>query len=451
MPKLVLLGLSILLQSFYVLFAQTTVVRGKIDDPNLKEIRLAIFEDYFSLKTNILAKSKINQLSFKLEFTLNKPYVARLYGGLYDKQILIEPGASYDIVMINDSTQRLKITQTGGTPGLNNLYVDLLFLFDDFIHKNDRAIMFGKYAKETLQFTQGIKDSLAVQMAHPLIADLINYRSAELEIASRGKSRSKGFVEYLYNSPVNIYQGEYMYFFKDFYSNYFYEIYIKNSAEDIRKNIREQAGYKNIAKAFDTIPYYAGNEELRDLALLYGFTEALYDKENFKAEQIWSIIEEISTSNASTQVKTAASNFLLKNAPIKKGSSVVDIEMYDEKNSVKNLHSFIGKPVYLCFFDPMAETSAIEISALSYLYEKYRDSIHFVAIAVKANAFELQEFKLGNAIKIPLYRTEVVEDLIPFKIRSTIAFFTLDAQGKFVNGNGPLPLFADSELEALAK
>lgn len=451
MRKLVSLFTLFCLHLGYQIYAQTTIVRGRIDDPNLKEIRISIFDDYFSLKNNILAKSKINQLSFKLEFTIDKPYIARLYGGNYDKQLLIEPGTTYDVVIANDSTQRIQVTQTGGTPGLNKLYVDLLFDFDEFIRKNDKAIVFGKFGKEVLNFTTRMKDSLASEMKNPLISDLINYRCAELELISRSKSRSRVYVEYLHKSPISVFGNEYMYFFKEFYSNYFYEIYIKNSSEELRKTIRESNSFSKITPYFDTIPYYSGNEELRDLALLNGLTEALYDKQNFKPEQIWPLIEDISKNNKNAQIRTAAANYITKFAPIKAGASYSDIEIIDEKNQAKSLSSFLGKPLYLCFFDPMTESSALEISALSYLYEKYKDKVHFVPVAVKASAYELQEFKLGNAIKVPVYRTENVEDLIPYKVRNTIAFFLIDAQGKFVNGNGPMPLFADSELEAVSK
>ncbi len=451
MRKLVSLLTLLCLNLGYQIYAQTTVVRGRIDDPNLKEIRISIFDDYFSLKNNILAKSKINQLTFKLEFTIDKPYIARLYGGNYDKQLLIEPGTTYDVVIANDSTQRLKVTQTGGTPGLNKLYVDLLFDFDEFIRKNDKAILFGKYTNEVLKFTAKMKDSLQAEMRNPLIYDIVNYRSAELELIARAKSRSRVYVEYLHKAPIAVFGNEYMYFFKEFYSNYFYEIYIKNSSEELRKTIRENNSFSKIATYFDTIPYYSGNEELRDLALLNGLTEALYDKQNFKPEHIWPIIEDISKNNKFPQIKTAATNYIAKYAPLKPGAMYSDLEIIDEKNNGKNLSSFLGKPVYLCFFDPLTETSALEISALSYLYDKYKDKVHFIPVAVKASAYELQEFKLGNAIKVPLYRTENVEDLIPYKVRNTIAFFLIDAQGKFINGNGPMPLFADAELEAAIK
>lgn len=433
------------------IFAQTTTIKGKVDDPNLKEIRIAIFDDYFSLKNNLLAKSKLISQGFKMDFNIQKPFVARLYGGLYDKQLIIEPGASYEVTLKNDSTQRLIITQSGGTPGINQMYVDLLFEFDEFVTKNEKPIIRGQFTKEILAYTQNLKDSLSTQMQNPLIADLIHYRCAELEMAGRAKSRSKAYVDYLYKMPVNVFGSEYMYFFKEFYSNYFYENYIKNSSTLIREGIKSNKGFNFLAKQFDTIPYYGNNIELRDLALLLGLTEALYDKDVFKNENIWPLIEEISTQNPSAQIKFAAKNYLAKYAPIKKGTAVTDVEIIDEKNQAKMLSSFFNKPVYLCFFDPFAETSAIEISSLTPLFDKYRDQIQFIPVAVKASAYELQEFKLGNAIKVPVYRMENVEDLIPFNIRSTIAFFTIDANGKFVNSSGPMPLFADSELESLAK
>lgn len=447
------LFLVILILSQTALWAQnglTTYVKGRIDDAKLQEIRIAVFEDYFSLKPNILAKAKIKDLQFKLEFNIDKPYVARLYGGLYDKQLILEPGMEYEVYVRNDSTQRLKIVQNNAGSEINKLYVDLLFHFDEFISKNDMKIVRGQYTKEILQFTQNLKDSLQNEMKNPLIADFINYRCAELEIAGRAKSRSKIYVDYLYKEPIHIYGAEFMAFVKDFYGGYFYENYIKNSSEPIRNIIKNQMGWTALSKAFDSIPYYGNKSDLRDLALLVGLSEALYDKDNFDPENIWFLFREAAKKNENEQIRVAATNFLEKYAPLKKGMALPIIDIINEKNKSLSLQSFIGKPIYLCFFDPFTETSTIEISSLSYLYEKYKNSIHFVPVAVKASAYELQEFKLGNGITVPLYRTENVEDLIPFRIRSTIAFFTINAKGEFVNGNGPMPLFADSELEALS-
>ncbi|MBL0911049.1 MAG: TlpA family protein disulfide reductase [Bacteroidia bacterium] len=427
-----------------------TLIKGRVDDPLLKDLRISIFEDYFSLKPRILAKARIQNQTFKAEFQIDKPYIARVYGGLYDKQLIIEPGASYDLNVMNDSTQRLKIQQSGGTPGINDMYLDLLYTFDDFIIDHEKEILRGQYTRQTAAFCQRIRDSLAVTKLNPILQDLLTYRSAELEMVARSKSKSRIFVEYFVRNSPDIYGAEYAYFFKEFYTGVFAEEYMKNSGADILTIINEGKGLAALSTRFDSVPYYGPGQELKELALLYGLMESLGDKKLVKSERVWQLIEELGTKGSSASVRTAASNFVVRLAPLKKGEAAPELEITDEQGKTLKLSDLKGQPVYLCFFDPMTESCALEVSAMVPLYKKFGKQVHFVPVAVKANATDLQEFKFGNGIYLPLYRIDESEAVAPFKVRSVISFLMLDAEGRILNSSAPFPLSAEADLEKLA-
>jgi len=434
-----------------LLQAQNTNVqiRGRVDDPTLKDLRISIFEDYISLKPRILAKARIQNQLFKLDLQIDRPYIARIYGGLYDKQLIIEPGASYELSVANDSTQRLKLQQSGGTEGINDTYLDLLYLFDDFIIDHEREILRGAYARQSSEFCTKLRDSLS-GISSSILKDLITYRCAEIEMVARSKSKSKIFVEYLVRSKPDIYGAEYGYFFKEFYTGIFAEEYMKNSGADIPAIINEGKGLAALLARYDSVPYYGPGAALKELALLYGLMESLGEKKLFKSEQVWLLIEELAAKASSTEARTAATNFVARQAPLKKGQPAPELEITDEQGKTLKLAELKGKPIYLCFFDPLTESCALEVSSMVPLYKKYGSRVHFVPVAVKAGSADLQEFKFGNGIYLPLYRIEESEAVAPYKVRSAIAFFTIDAEGNILNGMAPFPLSAEAEIERLA-
>lgn len=446
------LWILLLVTSPVLLHAQqsNTVVKGRVDDPLLKDLRISVFEDYFSLKPRLLAKARVQNLLFKTEIQIDRPYLVRIYGGMYDKQMIMEPGASYDLTVINDSTQRLKILQSGGTPGINDTYLDLLYTFDDFIIAHEREILHGIYTRQTAAFCTGLRDSLLSPRLSPILQDLLIYRCAELEMVARSKSRSKIFVEYFVQKEPDIYGAEYAYFFKEFYTGSFAQEYVKNNGSDILQIINEGKGLAALSARYDSVPYYGPGEGLKELALMYGLMEALGEKKTIKTEQVWALLEELGTKGSTAYVRTAASNFVARQAPLKKGLPAPELELTDEQGKTLKLSDLQGKAVYLCFFDPLTESCALEVSSMVPLYKKFGKDVHFVPIAVKASASDLQEFKYGNGIYLPLYRIEESEAVAPYKVRSAIAFFTIDAGGHIISSSAPFPLSAEAELERLA-
>ncbi len=242
---------------------------------------------------------------------------------------------------------------------------------DLFVLKDVQQVEFIKRVKN-------FKDEVSIEYAADTSDYFLNYVKYSVglnvdQIKFLGSpSIDDKFSFYIDSLPISYRHDKYMEYVNSFYNRYYFSL---NS--ETRKAIYE-AVIRSDAKTFLNVLHadnYLKNTELTELVALKILFESLNTQEFPKSNAI-SLVEQLESMVSNENLRVIVRNILARYNELKVGSKLKDFKL----NPSVSLNLYLGKHVYIHFFDPKNQKSLSEVAPLKKLYEKYGKHIQFITI-----------------------------------------------------------------------
>lgn len=352
--------LFLCLSPLFVL-ADNVTITGRVNRPEAL-VRLMVYDDLLNMHETLVAQTTADDRGFFiLEGQVEKTMPAAIFVGLESVDLVVVPGASYEVSIIvpevdpnasyfdrESPTLRVKRATDKGVYRqliLSEEIIDgyVLNYFDELFRR--RQVRYLDSIKVTIQDELDIKNEYVLQ--HNA------YKIASVQMAVNADGGQKVIKEFYDGKPVLYQCMAYMELFKDLFKNY------ELNDEFARRN-----------------------PELSDLVHIYqlrGLYYEDYQSRNWVKKQL----QTISQKSKSLEIRTLISNTLNRFDRFAQGSDAPDFELQCSDGSTVKLSDYSGTMVLLQFVDGNSPTVEHQFEVLSDLHHQWQDSVQLITVSTK--------------------------------------------------------------------
>ncbi len=348
--------------SFFELPAQNVTVTGRVNRPNAS-MRLMVYDDLLNMHETMVAETNADAKGFfLLEGKVDQILPASIYVGLESVDLVITPGASYEVsITIPDvdphasyfdrpsPAMRVKTATDKGVYRqliLSEEIIDgyVLNYFDELFRR--RQLRYLDSIRATIDAEMDIKNDYVIQ--HNA------YKIASIQMALNADGGLKVIKEYYDGKPVLYHCLAYMDLFKDLFKNY---------------EVTEE--------------FKSRNPKLAELIAIYHFRGEYYNEIPRLRGAVKKKIQAFKTRSKYPETQLIVSNMLAKFDKFAPGSPAVDFELKDVNGSSVKLSDYKDKVVVLQFVEGTSRTVEHQFEVLADLHHQWQDQVQLITITTK--------------------------------------------------------------------
>lgn len=385
---------------------QPIVINGKAPFAKNKELRFYTYDDLLSKNLTYEKSATVNEnglfsVSFSdiKEITMLTINYNLTYGSIY-----VEPGHTYELELYTDSTliDRVDAEMLGNYIQINCLNNDSnelnwkLNYFDQyytyFMYYNGAAII--RHAPKTVydSLLNIIKERFPLSdEAHDFYSVYVRYKIAAIESLYFDKSKDKVFKKYLETPYVYYENPAYMDFIDMFFEDYLYSGTQKITKAMLYQDINEQNNYYKLLDDLGKDPLLK-NEIIRELVLIKGLWELRAYKDEFKLENLESMLKTLARKTKFPEHRQIADDQLKSFKSLQVGSRFPAFDFVDIKGNHVTSEQYKGKYLYMQFFTTYCQDCIREMLILKYLHETYGDRVEFLSVMLDFEPVHLYHF-----------------------------------------------------------
>lgn len=344
------------------LMAQNVTVSGRVNRPNAL-MRLMIYDDLLNMHETQVAETNADAKGFFiLEGKVDQTLPASIYVGLESVDLVITPGASYEVsIAIPDvdpqasyfdrpsPTLRVKTATDKGVYRqliLSDEIIDgyVLNYFDELFRR--RQSRYLDSIRATIDAEMDIKNDYVIQ--HNA------YKIASIQMALNADGGQKVIKEYYDGKPVLYTCMAYMDLFKDLFKNY-----------EVTEEFRNR------------------NPKLAELITIYHLRSSYYNEIPRLRGAVKKQIQAVKTRSKYPETQQMVTNMLTRFDRFAPGAPAVDFELADASGNKVKLSDFKDKVVVLQFVEGTSRTVEHQFEVLSDLHHQWQDQVQLVTITTK--------------------------------------------------------------------
>ncbi len=403
LKQFIFLGLFIFIHSLSN--ALPTFIEGKVVKGNGMVIRVSTYSDRISFQEKLLDMQEIDASeNFKLSFEIQSIQEVFLQIGNQSFSFFAEAGKSYELQMDQleippksslSEHQALSVIWKEKNE-LNEAIDNFNFSYSRFVEENfialyklRNATLLNSFEKEMFEKLHNTNTLSPTEKA--FFENEITYRIADLKNASHTLSDQKLGETYLQNKEVLYRNPNYMLFFRNYFSQYFFAGKRNMKFSDFFELIRKGSKARILLDYMGKDPILI-QERLRELVLLNALKEVYYNKD-FDMLQIKKLILEIGSNSKFPEHHKIAAAILDQLGSLQIGSPAPEFKLMSSDGRLKSLSDYKGRYVYLFFMSDNCEACESDMASIEKLNEKYKTNIAFVGIMVNYTREGLEEFK----------------------------------------------------------
>ena len=341
--------------------AQNVTITGRVNRPEAL-VRLMVFDDLLNMhETNIAEANADDKGFFILEGKVDQIMPASLYVGLESVDLVVVPGASYEVSIIvpeldpnasyfdrESPTLRVKTASDHGVyrqTVLSEEIIDdyVLNYFDELYRR--RQYRYLDSIRATIDAELDIKDDYVKEQNTDKIA--------AVQMAVNADGGKKVIQEYYDGKPVLYRCQAYMDLFKDLFKNY------KLTDEFVHRN-----------------------PELSDLVNIYQLRGLYYDDYQSRS-WVKQQLQSISQKSKFIEIKALVANTLDRFTRFAQGADAPDFELQSSDGSTVKLSDYKNTMVLLQFVDGVSNTVDHQFEVLSDLHHQWQDSVQLITVSTK--------------------------------------------------------------------
>lgn len=344
------------------LMAQNVTVSGRVNRPNAL-MRLMIYDDLLNMHETQVAETNADAKGFFiLEGKVDQTLPASIYVGLESVDLVITPGASYEVsIAIPDvdpqasyfdrpsPSLRVKTATDKGVYRqliLSDEIIDgyVLNYFDELFRR--RQSRYLDSIRATIDAEMDIKNDYVIQ--HNA------YKIASIQMALNADGGQKVIKEYYDGKPVLYTCMAYMDLFKDLFKNY-----------EVTEEFRNR------------------NPKLAELITIYHLRSSYYNEIPRLRGAVKRQIQAVKTRSKYPETQQMVTNMLTRFDRFAPGAPAVDFELADASGNKVKLSDFKDKVVVLQFVEGTSRTVEHQFEVLSDLHHQWQDQVQLVTITTK--------------------------------------------------------------------
>lgn len=350
-----------LLLPFLSLLAQNVTVTGRVNRPDAL-MRLMVCDDLLNMHETLIAETNADDKGFfMLEGEVVQTTPAVLYVGLDGVDLVVSPGASYDVKLVvpePDPTlsyferpmPSLKV-KTATDHGIYRQLVISEEIIDDYVLNCFDAL----FRRRQYRYLDSIRATIdnELDITDDYVLQNNAYRIASVQMAVNADGGKKVIQEYYDGKPVLYPCQAYMDLFKDLFKNY------EMSVEFAKRN-----------------------PELTDLINIYHLRGLYY--EDFQSRKwVRGQLQSIASHSKSKEIKGIVANTLSRFDKFSPGAPAVDFELKDLAGNTMKLSDYQDKVVVLQFVEGSSRLVDHQFEVLADLHHQWQDSVQLITISTK--------------------------------------------------------------------
>ncbi len=344
-----------------LLIGQNVTITGRVNRPEAL-VRLMVYDDLLNMHETLVAQTSADERGFFiLEGKVQKTMPAAIFVGLESADLVIAPGASYEVNIVvpeadpnasyferESPTLRVRTATDKGVYRqivISQEIIDYYVLnyFDELFRRRQYRYL------DSIRAT--IVDELHV--TDPYVLQYNTYRIAAVQMAVNADGGKKVIDEYYDGKPVLYHCQSYMDLFKDLF------------------------------KTFTLTDEFAGrNPELADLVNIYQL-RTLYNEDYQSRQWVRGQLRSISKQSKSQMTKALVANTLARFDRFAQGAEAPDFELQSSTEASVKLSDYKKSIVLLQFVDGSSYTVDHQFETLADLHQQWQDSVQIITVSTK--------------------------------------------------------------------
>lgn len=438
-------ALLFFLFGYFAAQALPTFISGRAIKGNGLVIRVSTYSDRISFEEKLLDYAAIGaDEQFQLGFEV--PDIKEIFIQIGNQRFsfLAEAGKNYRLVIDNIETmpksavnEQKPLHIVWDTPNVLNATIDYFeYDYGDFLEKNFVELYKFRDAPLLKSFEDDMQAKLVLTsglspVEYTFLENYLNYRFADLKLASKTVSETKIGMDYLQNKPVLYTHPSYMLFFTNYFKNYFVSAKRQTSYHDFIQLFQENASVSSLLDYMGKDPVLI-QERLRELVLLYALKEVYYSPD-FKSQLIANRLQEIAEKSKFSEHRDIARTILKQLESLQKGAPAPALELSTTSGEKKSLTNYKGRYVYLVFVSDNCPACIADQKQLHELYAKYKTDIAFVSVLVNYTQSGLNQLIADTKAPWDVLLFKNNFDLLnTYRVRNFPLYILLDPEGKIL-------------------
>ncbi|MDD2548633.1 MAG: TlpA disulfide reductase family protein [Bacteroidales bacterium] len=437
--------LTLIVLSFTTLSNAQVKLSGNAPSYAGEVLTFCRYSDYITRTEEVLSKCTVDKSgNFNCDIKVNETTFIFSQLGIYYAYLFIEPGKKYEIVLPKHEpkteAQRLNpyFVKTNLHIGIKNMQPNdlnyLISTFDLTFNEQFNIIVKNAYEGKKMESLDSLKNELEAifkEYNNPFFNSYRTYRYGLLsQIALMQQSRSISSV-YFQNKPIRYNNPAYMELFNLLYDKYFLFFARSNEGNAALTKVTNQRSYQQLNRTLSQDDLLK-NDSLRELVILKGLHDGFFD-DRFSRGALLTILDSLYSQTIIAENLMIAENIRQKVTRLLPGFVPSPFELYTVNDELVSLSKFEGKYVYLNFCTTTSYSCLQEFPLLEKIYEKYKDKLEIVTIAVDTDINDLKHFLGQNKYKWTFLhygnKPDIVKD---FDIRAYPTYFLVGPDKRLV-------------------
>lgn len=446
--KLVLLFLI----SQIFLNAQSIIITGTVENQTEKLIRLISYADQFSmLEKTVDSKQTSDDGSFMLEGDFKQTELVLLALGLKKGELIIEPGKSYNLIILDDTSDKEKSIyeqsplqyELNDNSSLNTRLQEFNAMYNTFLLKNFNAIYRSRTNTIINEFREET-DKRFNGYTNQYFLDYVKYKIVSLELASGKKNENKLIEEHFLNNNILYFNIEYSSLFKEVFNNYFTSDLGGIDYAQLQEMINYSTNFKSLDKLIsDGNPLLSGDQRLRELIAIVGLAK-LYNTKGFNTNNIIKYLRQLERNSTFNEHRQITGNYIIKLQRLSYGSKAPDINIVDLTGQKIHLQNQDDKFTLLSFMQDDCNVCVSYISYLDELRLMFKGKLQNISL-VSGETSAIVKFMEERGYEWPVLEVDNLLLLEDYDVKVFPTYVLINPDGSIALIPTPMP---DENLEA---
>jgi len=433
--------------------AQEVTINGNAATYKGDTLYLHGFTDYLSFTPEIIASALVDEKGdFMFRFTSANTRQVYISLEVFKGFMFVEPGGNYTIIL---PQKQIKNTEDQ----LNPFFKQIEFNFS-FISLNDNSLnkLTNSFDKQYSKAVGTILNQGALAKTGKRKTDSIinnieqNFKDSDNEYFNDYKYYYYGMLqfmgykhnkedllnEFFKNKPVKYNNISYMLFFDEVFSGFFTLPSSLLPIKNIYSSIYDKSYYQ-LYKTIQMSKLFTDNQ-LIELVILKGLKDAYYS-ESFEKEPIIAVLDSFILSTKNPDFLRIAENLRTNFTKLVTGYTAPPFMLPKPNGKMLKSTDFIGKFLYIQFFNPLSYTSQQQMEVLKTLKQRIPENFEIVTIFVSKNKADLNKYLEQH----PDYNWNFVfydnnnQLLTDYKVKAYPMYYLVNPDGKLILNPAPSP------------
>jgi peroxiredoxin len=434
------------------LYAGEVVLYGKATDWSGTHISFYRYKELVTYSEDLLAETNIAEDgTFKLEIEVHETTYIFTHLGAYNAYLYAESGKSYELVLppclektpadlLNPYFEEIRIQMGIANIDENDINIQIRMFDDTYEPYYNKHVINAVEEKDFSRLDEDIKhiDAHFRENANDYFRQYRQYKYAYLRYLSL-QHKVTTIAEMLFaGKPVLYHNLAYMELFNQVFKNYFYYHGRTDDGEKIYHDINSEQNYDELLITLRENTLFS-HDSLLELVILKCLHDEFYS-DRFSRSSILVLLDSLILKTNITEHRLIGNTIRNKITRLLSGHSPPQFELYDLDSNLVNLEHFKGKYIYLNFCSCSSYSCLKEFEALQGIYERHKDRLEIVTIAVDSYDESLHSFlKSKNYNWEFLYYGHQPDILKDYDIRAFPTYFLIGADGNLIQSTAPAP------------